>query len=229
MNLLSKRDFLKLLILPFSQALISCVYNKGESPAPPPNVLLEHTAFLNDFKGATVVGEDEIVITWTDNDVFPLNLVFSSDNGVTEQTLATLTSNTPYVWTVPQLHTTQAFLKLVTTQGETKTVLFNVITSLVFFLNNYPGLEIAGNYKVITTVPYRDIVLRNTGNGFSALSLICTHNGCVAQPDSTQIYCSCHGSLFTTEGNVVNGPATAPLRIFRTKEVPSQKKILLYE
>lgn len=229
MTLLTKRDFLKLLVLPFVQACISCVYNKGERPAPKAKVWQQPSAFLHDFNGATVVGEDEILISWTDTDVFPLDLVFSPDNGATLEKLITLNDNTPYLWTVPQLNSTQAFLKLVTPKGETKTGLFNIVSSLVLLLDHYPGLENPGTYTVINTVRYRELVLRNTGNGYTAISLTCTHNGCTAQPDHTEIYCSCHGSRFTLAGEVINGPAALPLQTIRTKEVVGKKKILLFE
>jgi cytochrome b6-f complex iron-sulfur subunit len=50
-----------------------------------------------------------------------------------------------------------------------------------------------------------------------AVSLQCTHQGCtVALPTSSggELFCPCHGSLFTLEGAVVRGPATAHLKTF---------------
>ncbi len=224
MTLLSKRDFLKLLLVPFAQAIVSCTNNIVVSPAPPA------LAFKNNFEGTTVVGEDEVTISWTDHDVFPMDLVFSPDNGLTFQTLATLHTNTPYVWTVPQLNSTEAFLKLVHPKGETKSASFKVTVSYVVLLDDHPTLEINGNYKVFNTVePYRDFIVRNTGSGFTAISLICTHNGCTAAPNSSDIYCSCHGSRFTNTGQVLDGPASRPLKTFYTKALPLKRKILLYE
>ncbi len=49
-----------------------------------------------------------------------------------------------------------------------------------------------------------------------ALSAICTHLGCMTryQRDSREIHCPCHGSRFSLEGEVLNGPAAEPLPRF---------------
>ena len=45
-----------------------------------------------------------------------------------------------------------------------------------------------------------------------ALSSICTHKGCKVRPQPDQSFlCKCHGSRFSPEGKVVNGPATRDL------------------
>ena len=60
-------------------------------------------------------------------------------------------------------------------------------------------------------------VTRLTTTSVIAVSRQCTHQGCtVALPASSggQLVCPCHGSLFTVQGAVVQGPAQAPLRTF---------------
>jgi Rieske Fe-S protein len=56
-------------------------------------------------------------------------------------------------------------------------------------------------------------------SGVYALSLICTHAGCdISQNGSVSgqgIFCSCHGSSFDTQGNVLGGPARQSLPHFR--------------
>jgi Rieske Fe-S protein len=49
--------------------------------------------------------------------------------------------------------------------------------------------------------------------GIFAMSAVCTHAGCPTQPTGTgaDLFCPCHGSLFDGAGNVVRGPARAPL------------------
>jgi cytochrome b6-f complex iron-sulfur subunit len=59
-----------------------------------------------------------------------------------------------------------------------------------------------------------DIIIINTGAGFIALSNICTHQGCVVSYDSEEnkLPCPCHGSVYSTSGSVLQGPAEAPLK-----------------
>jgi len=67
--------------------------------------------------------------------------------------------------------------------------------------------------SVVTNVEHRAYVIR-LADGFRALSAVCTHLGCITryQPDRNIIACPCHGSKFTTAGDVIAGPAPRPLR-----------------
>jgi len=49
-----------------------------------------------------------------------------------------------------------------------------------------------------------------------ALSLVCTHLGCLVEwsPKRRQLVCPCHRAAFDLGGNVLEGPAPRPLRAF---------------
>jgi cytochrome b6-f complex iron-sulfur subunit len=49
--------------------------------------------------------------------------------------------------------------------------------------------------------------------GMVAFIAVCTHLGCVPKlvVDDNRIMCSCHGTIFTMEGDVISGPAPVPL------------------
>lgn len=78
-------------------------------------------------------------------------------------------------------------------------------------------LKSAGGW--ILVLEARMLVVNVDGNSFSALTSVCTHSGCDRNwaLNQNQFICSCHGSRFDLQGNVLNGPATRPLSTFATK------------
>lgn len=59
-------------------------------------------------------------------------------------------------------------------------------------------------------------LLMNGKTGFTAVSAVCTHLGCIVDWDSakSQIVCPCHNAIFDHNGNIVSGPAPLPLERF---------------
>jgi cytochrome b6-f complex iron-sulfur subunit len=49
------------------------------------------------------------------------------------------------------------------------------------------------------------------GDGFRAMSGICTHLGCTVNRADSGYRCPCHGSVFDEQGKVLSGPAPRPL------------------
>jgi cytochrome b6-f complex iron-sulfur subunit len=62
-------------------------------------------------------------------------------------------------------------------------------------------------------------LVAHTGqDAFTALTAVCTHEGCTVTGFDNQRYvCPCHGSQYDTSGRVVNGPAPTALRAFPTQ------------
>jgi len=75
---------------------------------------------------------------------------------------------------------------------------------------SYDALNTPGGSVVYNSV----IIARDLGGTFHAVSVVCTHAGCNVNYESTQneFYCPCHGSLFDSSGNVLQGPAVSALR-----------------
>ncbi len=50
--------------------------------------------------------------------------------------------------------------------------------------------------------------------GMLAISIKCTHLGCIVQPDNIGFLCPCHASAFDKRGEVLSPPATRALDIY---------------
>jgi cytochrome b6-f complex iron-sulfur subunit len=71
-----------------------------------------------------------------------------------------------------------------------------------------------GDYPLDSRTVLAEIpaVLIRTPEGFSALSLVCTHLGCTVESKSNYFACPCHGSRYDENGKVTRGPAVQPLQ-----------------
>ncbi|HZR23373.1 MAG TPA: Rieske (2Fe-2S) protein [Vicinamibacterales bacterium] len=79
------------------------------------------------------------------------------------------------------------------------------------------SLAAVGSAARVQTSAGSVLVARTAQSTFSALTAICTHEGCTVDEFQGGTYeCSCHGSQFSTSGAVVRGPAGSPLRSFAT-------------
>jgi cytochrome b6-f complex iron-sulfur subunit len=57
------------------------------------------------------------------------------------------------------------------------------------------------------------------GGTYHALSLVCTHLGCLVNwvPEAGEFQCPCHGSRFDPNGAVLQGPAPLPLKRYNAR------------
>ena len=80
-----------------------------------------------------------------------------------------------------------------------------------------------GEYPVSSEplrVPGQNLFILHDQEGFAAVSAVCPHLGCVVGPTPSGFGCPCHGSRFTFEGRVVQGPAPSPLTWFELSLAP---------
>ena len=82
--------------------------------------------------------------------------------------------------------------------------------------NPYTSLNAAGGFYVDKT--NNIIIARTLTNEFIAVSSLCTHQQVTLdyQANNNRFYCSGHGSLFSTTGAVLTGPAATALKQYKT-------------
>ena len=62
-----------------------------------------------------------------------------------------------------------------------------------------------------TVLPEAKAWLFRDEGGLYAISVVCTHLGCMVNYTSDQFECPCHGSIYNATGYVMKGPAKLPL------------------
>lgn len=60
------------------------------------------------------------------------------------------------------------------------------------------------------------MLIRKSETEFLAVKTICTHKGCDVELEGDKFVCPCHGSEFTMDGKVTQGPAKTNLKTFET-------------
>ena len=81
--------------------------------------------------------------------------------------------------------------------------------------------DIYANEGGVVTIGLKKVaVYRNSEGALHAYTAICPHLGCVVQwnADEKSFDCPCHGSRFTCEGKVINGPAISDLKEIQVKD-----------
>ena len=65
------------------------------------------------------------------------------------------------------------------------------------------------------------LLFRTRSGELGAVNAVCTHAGCIVnwsgENPAKAFGCPCHGSVFTIDGKVVQGPATKPLARYKVK------------
>ena len=85
-------------------------------------------------------------------------------------------------------------------------------TTIDLTSNDYSALKTVGGYAYSGNI----IIIRTGTSTYVALSSVCTHQSCTVAYSSAddKIKCPCHGSMFSTGGSVVQGPAPTSLKSY---------------
>lgn len=73
------------------------------------------------------------------------------------------------------------------------------------------------------------LIVRESQGSYYALSMMCTHAACFVDAPSQQgvMVCPCHGSAFDMQGQVLRGPAFAPLHRYALTYDPDTQQVTL--
>ncbi|MBI4406035.1 MAG: ubiquinol-cytochrome c reductase iron-sulfur subunit [Deltaproteobacteria bacterium] len=85
-----------------------------------------------------------------------------------------------------------------------------------------------GDYPVGTEKIFEEkkVVVIRDQEGLYAISLTCTHLGCVVSRQANRFDCPCHGSKFDSIGRVLSGPAPKALPWLKVFQLPDGKLVV---
>jgi cytochrome b6-f complex iron-sulfur subunit len=69
-----------------------------------------------------------------------------------------------------------------------------------------------------TVLAHIPAVIVHEDDGLKAMSLTCTHLGCMVELRNFGFECPCHGSRYSQDGTVVKGPAASNLQKLRIEK-----------
>jgi cytochrome b6-f complex iron-sulfur subunit len=73
------------------------------------------------------------------------------------------------------------------------------------------------------------VMIINNGGTYIALSDICTYKNCALSFEGPvgELICYCCNSSFDTSGNIINGPATVPLKVYTVTQTTQNGDTML--
>lgn len=90
--------------------------------------------------------------------------------------------------------------------------------TLTVAIDSASPLATVGAAALVESANAAVLVVRTGASAFTALSAICTHQACtITGYTGSAFVCPCHGSLFSTSGQVLSGPAFVALRRYNTQ------------
>ncbi len=94
----------------------------------------------------------------------------------------------------------------------------------------HPELAIVGGMKNFNFSSNDVFIKRESPSGIKCFSSACTHSGCIISfiQSSNKFNCSCHGSQFDANGNVLQGPAQLALGTYSCETISNEKFRVIY-
>jgi Rieske Fe-S protein len=191
--------------------------NPNPDPDPEEEQDLSLTWVLPNNLPLTVKHRDTISIEWEAGaDITNVVLAYTASGSIL-QTIATVAGNaSPYLWNLPETQTGALQLAIYPVGNPTLKVLsghyFTRAAGYTVVIAEHPELADVGGSKIFESTEYSPFEITKEAAGWSSLSMVCTHSGCIIDKQADNSFdCACHGSKFTEDGEVTQGPANRDL------------------
>jgi cytochrome b6-f complex iron-sulfur subunit len=96
--------------------------------------------------------------------------------------------------------------------------------------NNKRNIRVTIPFELAEGISFHDyFIIYNESGNISIFSSKCTHLGCkINKSENNVLICACHGSRFSFDGKVINGPASKDLQKLFFEVDKNKNKIVIY-
>jgi Rieske Fe-S protein len=224
---MTRRDYLRNTVTAiFSIILTTCTKKVGIIPKEKQLILLK-------IEPNNPIANDSLKVFWDSKNIKFISIYTKFGNAdwvLNEQNLNA--SLAEYTLIMPAVFPSNGSLSVKLTGDNIDAIKNNMPTKNAYIVDTitHPELAVVGGIKSINIYGIDVFVKRETSSGIKCFSSACTHSGCPLSylQVSNKFNCSCHGSQFDVNGNVLMGPANLPLNTFVCETLAPEKFRIFY-
>ena len=224
---MTRRDYLRNTVSAiFSIILTTCTKKVGKAP------IDKQLALLKTEPNKAIAG-DTLKVFWDSKNIKFISIYTKLQNADWELKAQNINAVLgEYLIILPIIFSQNGSLSIKIIGDDIESIKSNIPTQNAFIVDTafHPELAVIGGIKSINIYGIDVFVKRETSSGIKCFSSACTHSGCPISylQVSNKFNCSCHGSQFDVNGNVLMGPANLPLNTFVCETLAPEKFRIFY-
>jgi Rieske Fe-S protein len=224
---MTRRDYLRNTVtIFFSVILTTCTKKVGFAPVD------KQLALLKTEPNNAIAG-DTLKVFWDSKNIKFISIYTKLQNGGWELKVQNINAVLgEYLILLPLIFSQNGSLSIKIIGDDIESIKSNIPTQNAFIVDTafHPELTTIGGIKNINMNDIDVFVKRESSLLIKCFSSACTHSGCPISylQVSNKFNCSCHGSQFDLNGNVLIGPANLPLNTFVCETLEPEKFRIFY-
>lgn len=224
---MTRREYLNsTIVVLFSSIVAACTKKVGLIP------VIKKLAFVKIVPNKAI-SNDQITVYWLAENIELVSVYTRSSNNDWELKGENIDAKSgEFSIILPVTFTTTSPLSIKITGDGLEAIKTGISTENAFIIDTSVHTELVtiGAVKNINMNSNDVFVKRESSTSIKCFSSSCTHAGCPISflQSSNKFNCSCHGSQFDANGNVLQGPAVTPLSTFVCETLAAEKFRILY-
>lgn len=224
---MNRREYLRVSFLTIVTSVIAaCRKDVGKYP------IIKKLIIINTVPDKAFSG-DVLKVLWQSENIKLVSVYTKIDNNDWELKAENIDAKeNEFTIPLPLIFSSTGTLSVKITADELETVKTGIITQNSFLIETSVHTELfsIGGIKNLNMNGNDVFVKRETATSIKCFSSSCTHSGCPISflQSSNKFNCSCHGSQFDIDGNVLQGPAATPLNTFVCETLGAEKFRVFY-